>query len=116
MGLTVYVYKCPLGDCTNGGISSKYDSLTVVNVKGPSEPREYSPAVLLVTGPYNTARLVPAVFNDLSEKWESIETAHGEWVMFGGNFGSTSDSRFSEAIKLLNGDKNGIVKIFDRIE
>ena len=108
MGLIVNVYTDKSGtDCTNGGVSSKVNSLTVINVDGPFEPTEDRPAVVLAIGPYNTARLIPA---DLHEA--------NEWVMYGGNIGVTSDSRFGEAVGKLTGRKfaDGIVKIFDRVE
>ena len=109
MGLTVSVYRNADSntDCTNGGLSSKVTSLTIVNVDGPFDPSERSPAVVLVEGPYNTARLVPA---DLHEA--------NEWVMYGGNIGVTSDSRLGEAVAKITGKKfdDGIVKIFDRVE
>lgn len=106
MGLRVSVYRSSLGDCTNGGVSSKYDNLTVVNADGPFDPSEDAPAAKLVVGPYDTIRLVPV---------DLLET--NAWVMFGGNLASTSDSRFGEAIEKLGGDRfAAAVKIFDRVE
>lgn len=117
MGLKVRVYRAGgMGDSTLGGISSCYDRLTVVNVDGPFDPSEDAPAVILTTGPMNTVRLIPAVFNDLSKQWEGVDTAHGEWVMYGGNAASTSDSRWSRAVKDLVGVASDFVKIFDRVE
>ena len=113
MGLILNVYRSAEeptsmfsgSDCTNGGISSNHHRLTVVNVEGPFEPSDDAPAVELVIGPHDTARLM--VIGKESED---------RWVMFGGNYAGTSDSRFSEALRKLNGDKCGIVKIFDRYE
>lgn len=109
MGLIVNVYRNANddSDCTNDGLSSRFTSLTVVNVAGPFEPTGEAPAVMLVSGPYDTARLFPA---DLVES--------DTWVTFGGNIGVTSDSRFGHAISKITGKEfeNGIVKIFDRVE
>jgi len=106
MGLIVNVYRLASGsDCTNGGVSSKCDELTVVNIDGPFEPTETRPAVKLVKGPMNTVRIVPV---NLLES--------GVWVMFGGNIASTSDSRFNAAINDLIGYSSFSVGIFDRVE
>ena len=109
MGLLVSVYRnSELGDCTNNGLSNKHNKFCVVNVEGPFNPSDDAPAVKLASGPYNSVRLIPV---------ELIENK--SWVMFGGNYAGTSDSRFSEAVNETIGyDKmsNGVVKIFDRVE
>lgn len=108
MGLLISVYKnSEFGDCTNGGVSSKTNKLCVVNVEGPFEPSEDAPAVKLLSGPYDTARLVPV---------EILESE--KHFMFGGNYGSTSDSRFNRAVSDVMGYDMmiDIVKIFDRVE
>jgi len=106
MGLRVNVYRAAGRDCTNGGVSSKYDTLTVVNADGPFDPSDDAPAAKLLIGPYDTIRLVPV---ELDEQ--------NVWVMFGGNLASTSDSRFGEAIEKLGGDRfAAAVNIFDRVE
>lgn len=105
MGLTVYFYKNPLGDCTNGGVSSKFTEGVVVNVDGPSKPRDDAPAMLLVKGyAPGTVRIVPA----------DVGTGRS---MFGGNYAATSDSRFSEALEKLLGHRfYGAVAVHDRFE
>ena len=106
MGLILSVYRnAELGDCTNGGLTSRVNKVTVVNASGPFEPTDERPAVLLVKGPLNTARLVPI---DLVDS--------GAWVMSGGNYAGTSDSRFGEAVRALIGSSNGVVPVFDRTE
>ncbi len=109
MGLLISVYRDANTsyDCTNGGVSSKFTQLCVTNIEGPFEPSEDVPAVRLVEGPFNSVRLVP-------EELHITKT----WVMYGGNIGVTSDSRFSDAIAKMTGRKfaDGIVKIFDRVE
>lgn len=105
MGMIVYVYRDTLGDCTNGGISGTFDKLCVTNVDGPFEPGPGIPAVVLKPGniPNALPKLVP-------------EEDQEHWVMFGGNYASTSDSRFSEAVKRMCGVYASIVPIHDRIE
>lgn len=110
MGLIVDIYRNAdrYTDCTNGGISSKVTQLCVINVDGPFEPTDNAPAVKLLPGPFNSVRLVPAELAD----------SYGVGVMYGGNFASTSDSRFGQAIAKLTEQRHadGVVKIFDRVE
>jgi len=110
MGLIVSVYRNAESnyDCTNGGISSRFTRLTLINVEGPFEPTANAPAALLLSNHFNTVRIVPA-----DENGEQIKG----WTMFGGNYASTSDSRFGEAVEKINGIRYpGAVPIHDRIE
>ena len=117
MGMLVHVYRNPLGDATNGGVSATESSFYVANVEGPFDANPTSETVLyLDRGPMDSARLIPAVYNDLRDEWEPISTALGEWVMFGGNYAGTSDSRFCEATGAITGSRLDLVKIFDRVE
>ena len=106
MGMIVNVYRSKglYGmDCTNGGISSKADGLCIVNVEGPFNPCDKYPA----------AKLSKHVGHAIIQP-EGMER---KWVMFGGNYASTSDSRFSQAIEKLIGHRfYGAVPIHDRIE
>ena len=103
MGLIVNVYKCGV-DCTNGGISSGVDALTLINVPGPFNPTPNAPAAMLAPGFFaGTLRIVPA-------------DAPGRGMM-GGNYAATSDSRFAQACRdLLGGEFYGAVAIHDRFE
>lgn len=103
MGMIVYVYRNPLGDCTNNGASSRVGRFCVTNIEGPFEPTDDAPAARLIRGPYDSLRLVPQALIDAKA-----------WVMFGGNLAMTSDSRFSAAVKAMGGAD--AVKIFDRVE
>ena len=108
MGMTINVYRNGHYDCTNGGVSSYSRTLCVTNCEGPFEPSEDAPAVKLVMaepiGGRKILRLIP-------------ESAEGKQTMFGGNYGSTSDSRFSRLCeKLLGGAFYGAVAIHDRVE
>ena len=107
-GLTVEVfrgfYRGKVSDSTNGGISSRIDTFTLTGtnpvngrtVTGPNEPSADFPELVLAPGPLKSVRAVP---RDLLES--------GKWVMFGGNFCYTSDSRFPS---------DQPIKIFDRVE
>jgi hypothetical protein len=108
MGMTIRIFRSDLGDGTNGGVSSYSRTLCVTNCEGPFEPSEGSPAVKLVMaepiGGRKILRLIP-------------ECAEGKGTMFGGNYGSTSDSRFSQLCeKLLGSAFYGAVAIHDRVE
>jgi hypothetical protein len=107
MGLTVYVYRDQsLGDCTNNGISNRYSRLCVENIDGPCEPSASIPAVRLEQHQRGCLRIVPVAERDAYR-----------WLMFGGNFAATSDSRFGQKCEELLGHPfYGAVKIHDRIE
>jgi hypothetical protein len=96
-GLRIYVLRdaslnrC---DCTMNGISRQHNTLTLVGegIQGPFEPTDDAPAVRLVRrqlflrsgerGEYLHLEPVDAKYHG------------GEWLMAGGNFGWTCDSRF----------------------
>jgi hypothetical protein len=84
--LALSIYLFPLGDCTANGISSKAKTLYIEHPEGPHSeftvPKEN--IVVLRTSGSGYKSLVP------------LEYADGKrWVMMGGNFAYTSDSRFS---------------------
>lgn len=119
MGLIAYVYRSVerqnadgsvvQQDCTNGGWSARHNRVCVVNAEGPFEPSDDCPAVMLVK--HRSLAAVHAV--SVADK----ET--GVWTMMGGNYLSTSDSRFGEAIEKLLGPAHrfhGPVAIHDRVE
>lgn len=115
MGMIVSVLRnAELGDCTNGGITGKVSRLCVVNVEGPFEPREDMPAVMLVENAHSTCKIVPAEkVSGMDGHWRPIK----KWWMMGGNYATTSDSRFSKAVeKLLGHTFYGAVAVHDRTE
>jgi len=119
MGMLVSVYRNTLGDSTNGGVSAKLDQFIVANVEGPFNPEPNATDVLFLDScSYsNEPKLISAVYNNLRDEWEPISRALGEWVMFGGNYAGTSDSRFCEATSdITGGTRMTLVKVFDRIE
>lgn len=106
MGLLVYVYKSSLGDCTNGGITSKANEICITNIDGPFEPSKDCPAALLVEGNVpNSAKIIPA-----DKKYKN------KWLMDGGNIADCSDSRFCSAVAKLQNGISSPVAIHDRTE
>ena len=90
-------------DCTNGGVSARFDRLYVEIPDTPFEPRNGEPVMVLEQHHPGCLRLRPK-----DER---------RWCMFGGNFAHTSDSRFNEACERLLGHRRyGAVAIHDRIE
>lgn len=116
MGLHADVYRAAaMPDCTNGGISSRYDTLCIVNASGPFEPTAGYPPVILCLHPTmpGIVRAAPAYFNEKSGEWEPIPVHH----MMGGNFLYTSDSRLREKVtQMLGRPFYGAIAIHDRLE
>jgi hypothetical protein len=107
MGLRVSVYRWSLGDCTNGGISAEVSHLCLVNVSGPFSPAEDCPAAELVPGPVKGQAIIQPIGNQPGMIGP----------MFGGNYASSSDSRFNEAVRKITGQLTyGAVAIHDRFE
>lgn len=114
MGLIVHVYRSALGDSSNGGITSWANELCLVNVEGPFEPGRAAAAMLIEHKPTgrNLARIIPAVLGDDDQFYPDKR-----WLMFGGCYAASSDSRFREAVeKVLGGPFYGAVPIHDRYE
>ena len=111
MGLILTVYRNAEGyDCTNGGVTSKFNKVCVTNVEGPFDPSPDAPAVELVGKSFSFGKSVNLVPVDLLEK--------KSWTMFGGNYATTSDSRFSKAVEKMLGVPfwSGAVPVHDRVE
>lgn len=117
MGLRAEVYRTArLGDCSNGGLSSRVDTVTIVNAEGPFKPDEHAPAVLLQKGPMGTVNAVPVTA--FGEGWALDRPGGGVGPMMGGAYIATSDSRFREKVdNLLDGSGfYGAVALHDRFE
>ena len=122
-GLIVEVYRAVgYGDCTNGGVSGKHASLTVVGTKVGGEktwrpldkesrvfpPNEDRPAMVLVD--YPQVCLVPLEFIE-----NGLPKGH-VGPMCGGNYAATSDSRWHQLGRILGAGRINAVPIHDRIE
>lgn len=108
MGLIAHVLYQPQGgfmgdgsmiplDCTNKGWSSRFHTCCIVNIKGPFEPNDKQPAVILRLHPSRGINSVHAVLQE--------HDRNGKWTMMGGNFLHTSDSRFGEFVRELHIDR-----------
>jgi hypothetical protein len=104
--LSILVYRsAAIGDCTNGGISSKFNQLLVLCERGNHTVDETNP-------PENLVKLVHRrLFNRDIYHLEPVRKAEGVGWMMGGNYGGTSDSRFSDMTGIY-----GAIPIHDRDE
>ena len=105
--LPVYVYRrnSP-GDSTNGGISSRFDTLICLCDNGFLD-------VDLENPPENLVHVVRRhLFGSFVYHIEPVARPSGVGWMAGGNFAQTSDSRFYDLI----GGMYGAVSIHDRQE
>lgn len=85
--LTAEVYRNPLGDCTNDGISSYQRELYVLAAqKGPFEPEDIRQCVYI-----ERREIMGKEYIDCKPAY-----CRKRWYMMGGNFLYTSDSRFKE--------------------
>lgn len=93
--MSLYVFRHPLGDCTNNGASSRYNTIYVVRdgikeedvLRHCRENKEFPDRFFKVTkvmvGDTEYRRLEPVIDG-------------GNWYMAGGNYAMTCDSRYSE--------------------
>lgn len=92
MGLIVKVLRSATGgDCTNGGLSSKFAELVIVDpaVDEVFAATETRPALRLVRRTFGKREYIHA------EPMSDVPAGCVGW-MFGGNFVTSSDSRISE--------------------
>ena len=90
-GLIVSIYRDADGsDCTLDVVSSKVKRLTIIGEGIPQifEPSEEAPAARIVR------RLIAGEWYLHIEPADNDGNALPGWWMFGGNYASTSDSRF----------------------
>ena len=110
-GLTVYVKKHKFGASANGGLSERFDELTLVGpaVEGPDEPTADAPAVELVKRVIGGEVVIHAV------PVEPVPSGRVGY-MYGGAVIDSSDSRFGEALRRLGGSSYCAIKLHDRTE
>ena len=90
-GLTVYVYRDSLGDCTGGGISSNKNELILTSFK--TREGEVNLAHIFEGDETNSVKIIENVPNHYC----AVPLVYPEGMigpMFGGNFIYTCDSRF----------------------
>lgn len=100
-------------DCTNGGVSARYNRLLVISEDEPlPDYPMYDPetpvCVLTRSTPtHPVIRPHPSL----------LRGGPKAWTMFGGNYAGTSDSRFIEAVAAISGTHSTrLVSIHDREE
>lgn len=109
--VTVYRGKY---DCTNHGISSKYDELLVACPDGhrvvdsDNLPENFA----MVEARHLFGKVCYTIYPAGVDEKGNIVPRDGKWWMMGGNYAGTSDSRFSN---MLDGFY-GAVAIHDRYE
>lgn len=105
--LPVSVYRdATPGDCTNGGVSSRFRDLLVICPDGFIDVDENNP-------PENLCKVVHRfLFGRDVYHIEPVARPKGAGWMMGGNYAATSDSRFSE----LCGDLYAAIPVHDRQE
>jgi hypothetical protein len=132
-GMTVWVLRNTMGDCTNNGISANADKLTIVAVIDATEhgktkiaalpghmhvvaPTEEAPAVALaarnIIGRPHLA-IVPLVADAAAAIGYRPEP---RWTMFGGHFAELGDSRLLDLVNAFTGYRIPALPIHDRIE
>lgn len=87
MGLHCSIFRSNYRSDLN--LLDKFDNVTLVEAKGPFDPSEKYPAVKLVRRMIGGKEYVHA---------EPADKPPGKWLMHGGSFISTSDSRFGECV------------------
>ena len=103
--LPVDIYKHKASDCSNGGISSKYDEILVICSDGFVEVDENNP-------PENLCKVVGRhLFGKTIYHVEPYAKASGLGWMAGGCYVGSSDSRFDRLF-----DGYGALSLHDRTE
>lgn len=100
-GLRAEVFKNPLGDFTNGGISSEAEKLYILDIVGPYEPEDIRECVI-------TKKMI--ILCETYVKFLPVYRSV-EWYVNGGNFLYTNDRRMKEITGI-----DYPVPIHDRVE
>lgn len=100
-------------DCTNGGVSSRFNRLMLYSVNEPLPENPMhdarTPICVLKAGYGRSNAIVrphPALLRD----------GESSWTMYGGNFAASSDSSFLDAVEGICGFRVRAVCIHDRVE
>lgn len=88
--LPLEIFKSHLGDCSNGGISSRYREILLICPEGHVEVDENNP-------PENLCKLVERnIFGEIYRHVEPVAKANGVGWMASGAIVYTCDSRFRD--------------------
>ena len=101
--LSVEIFKSKFGDCSNGGISSRYNGILVLHPRGNVEVDMDNP-------PENLCEIVRReLFGRECDFVRPVSGSYGTGFMAGGCIVDTSDSRWSDLT-------NHPLKLHDRCE
>jgi len=97
--LDVEVYRsASLGDCTNGGVSSRFDKLLIACPDGPwsfDGEKEVPINFCMIEKRSVFGEICSSIVPATVDESGRVVKRPG-WWMYGGNIASTSDSRFSD--------------------
>ncbi len=108
-GLLVYTLTHrDRSDCTNNGLTSKFDKFILIGegVQGPFDPNKDIPELKLVRR---------NIFGKPYVHAEPVERAEGVGWMFGGNYITTSDSRFPNTYPIPVHDRQETLKQYEQL-
>jgi len=93
-------------NCSNGGVSSQANNLTIVNIDGPFEPSDDAPGAVLKSHVFRSVVVVP------------VDVPDGvAGPMAGGNYVVSSDSRWGQKLTEMGQANSYIaVPLHDRFE
>jgi len=115
LSVDVFRSAADLGDCTNGGISSRFRSLLVACPDGPEEI-DASVSIPLnfcrIRKRYICGRDVYDIRPAAVDEYGDIVDRGGHWYMMGGNFAYTCDSRLAA----MAGGLHTAIPVHDRRE
>lgn len=118
-GLLCFVYRADGRDCTNNGATAKAKEVVLMSADGPFEPSPDTPALYMAVW-YGRLIACPV---DLEKEYPKRRDVRGDCsidhlggFMFGGNYISTSDSRFSDCFRKRRMEGPYPIPVFDRKE
>lgn len=142
-GLRLDVYRAAHGmDCTLHGITSEHTDVTLIGYQTDAEIALTDESATIDVYPDLALRRLPrtsqvfAATDDAPAVVLVVRTHHGlsggreryaylaplaalathKWVMFGGNYAATTDSRLPELLGTLTGSRHSILPVHDRTE
>ncbi|MDF3285004.1 hypothetical protein [Gordonia sp. N1V] len=142
-GLRLNVYRAADGvDCTLDGVTSRYTHLTLIGYQTDTDIAVTDESAALDVLPELSLRRLPRTSRVFAASADApavvlvVRTHHGlsagrqryaylapldaltsrKWVMFGGNYAATTDSRLSELLTALTGNRHSVLAVHDRIE
>lgn len=117
MGLIAYLHRRQNDPGHPNSRFWKADEVCVVNISGPSEPRENLPAAMLDVNALGNPILLEVERSHATGYWVPRRQPECVGPMFDGTYVATSDSRFGDAVRSLAGHPfYGAVPVHDRWE